>query len=78
MSETDTTPPTAIHDVEPPEQDEHWLRWQNRQVMNRTACLVCGGSIPWSHDFSWKFAAAAGCLEGPFCSRSCYWDWFMG
>jgi len=64
---------TRIYDVEPPEQNEYWYRWQNRQVRNRTACRSCAGSIPESDEYSWKYAQAGGCLAGPFCSRECYW-----
>lgn len=58
-----------------PHDHPDWFRHQNRGVMARTSCLVCGGSLPESEEFGWKYAQAAGCLEGPFCSPECYWRW---
>ena len=54
---------------------DEFFRIHNAGVMARAACLTCDGSIPESHDFNWKFVAAGGCMEGPFCSPDCMWSW---
>lgn len=46
----------------------------NREVRNRETCIICGDRVP-ELDYACKYAAAAGVLSGPFCSRSCYWEY---
>lgn len=53
---------------------EQGRREHNREVRQRDECRVCDGEVP-DEDFSKKFAAAGGCLTGPFCSPDCYWRW---
>lgn len=60
-----------------PYVNDDWFRHQNAEVMDRTECLMCEGSLPWSDEFSWKYAAAGGLLEGPFCSKECHFDWLL-
>ncbi|TQQ78572.1 hypothetical protein EGH24_13705 [Halonotius terrestris] len=47
----------------------------NREVRDRDECLQCGYSDIPSDEFSFKYAAAGGVVEGPFCSPGCYWGW---
>ncbi|SEN04861.1 hypothetical protein SAMN05216388_1001243 [Halorientalis persicus] len=53
---------------------ERDARDHNRKVRQRDECRVCDGDVP-EKDFPTKYAAAAGCLAGPFCSSECYWRW---
>lgn len=47
---------------------------QNRRVRERDYCIECGRAIR-DDEYDWKFVAAGGCLEGPFCGQTCVWRW---
>ena len=58
-----------------PYSHDDWFRHQFESVKARGECLQCEGSVPWSDDYGWKYAAAGGVVVGPFCSPKCHWTW---